>query len=339
MTTPSEPSLVQLWLHGGLDLSEQLQKEAPQRPAEDDDRRPAPRRDMGLFNLGVHGPDILFYYHPLTTNPVNRVGHSMHLLSGRTVFRRLLALDDGSDTGFAYLAGLLCGVLAVLMLLTAADLPPYGSDAAPTVNEVARRYVEQGTEETGAVNTVAGMILDYRAFDTLGESFVLFTAMCAVTILLNRSGKKRWLRQPDVVDYASDPIVAPMCRFLIPVILVFGIYILLNGHLSPGGGFSGGSILAAGLMLFAMVWGDSAASAVLRPRRLQTVVLCSLGFYCLAKSYSFYTGANHLHSIISPGTPGRILSAGLILPLNVAVGFVVCCTMYSFYMYFRRGEL
>ena len=58
-----------------------------------------------------------------------------------------------------------------------------------------------------------------------------------------------------------------------------------------------------------------------------------------AKSYSFYTGANHLHSVISPGTPGRILSAGLILPLNVAVGFVVCCTMYSLYMYFRRGEL
>ena len=163
--------------------------------------------------------------------------------------------------------------------------------------------------------------------------------MCAVTILLNRSGKRRWLLQPDVVDYASDPIVAPMSRFLIPVILVFGIYILLNGHLSPGGGFSGGAILAAGLMLFAMVWGDAAASAVLRPRRLQTVVLCSLGFYCLAKSYSFYTGANHLHSVISPGTPGRILSAGLILPLNVAVGFVVCCTMYSLYMYFRRGEL
>ena len=42
---------------------------------------------------------------------------------------------------------------------------------------------------------------------------------------------------------------------------------------------------------------------------------------------------------IAPGTPGRILSAGLILPLNVAVGFVVCCTMYSLYMYFRRGEL
>ena len=299
MKTPSEPSLVQLWLHGGLDLSEQLQKELPERPAENVSSHPIPRRDRTLVEQGVH---------------------------------RSLRL-------YNVLAGLLCVVLSALMLLTAADLPPYGSDTAPTVNEVDQRYVEQGTQETGAVNTVAGMILDYRAFDTLGESFVLFTAMCAVTILLNRSGKKRWLLQPDVVDYASDPIVAPMSKFLIPVILVFGIYILLNGHLSPGGGFSGGAILAAGLMLFAMVWGDAAASAVLRPRRLQTVVLCSLGFYCLAKSYSFYTGANHLHSIISPGTPGRILSAGLILPLNVAVGFVVCCTMYSFYMYFRRGEL
>ena len=107
------------------------------------------------------------------------------------------------------LAGLLCVVLSAFMLLTAASLPPYGSDTAPTVNEVAQRYVEQGTQETGAVNTVAGMILDYRAFDTLGESFVLFTAMCAVTILLNRSGKRRWLLQPDVVDYASDPDRGP----------------------------------------------------------------------------------------------------------------------------------
>ena len=69
------------------------------------------------------------------------------------------------------------------------------------------------------------------------------------------------------------------------------------------------------------------------------LLLLSLGFYACSKTYSFFTGANHLHSIISPGVPGRILSAGLILPLNVAVGFVVCCTMYSFYMYFQRGEL
>ena len=210
------------------------------------------------------------------------------------------------------LAFLLCAVFAALMLMTVANLPRYGSADAPTVNEVAQRYVEQGTEETGAVNTVAGMILDYRAFDTLPK---------------------------EVVNYAADPIVAGVCRGLIPVILLFGVYILLNGHLSPGGGFSGGAVLAAALMIYALVWGDEAASRTFRASILRAVVVCSLGFYCLAKSYSFFTGANHLHSIISPGTPGNILSGGLILPLNVAVGLVVCCTMYSFYMYFRRGEL
>ena len=227
------------------------------------------------------------------------------------------------------------------MMMTVANLPPFGAEDSPTVNDVAGRYVGRGTEETGAVNTVAGMILDYRAFDTLGESFVLFTAVCTVTILLHQPAHKTRLRrvQPDRCRYDRDPIVRKMAAFVIPVILVFGVYVLLNGHLSPGGGFSGGAILAAAFILYALVWGDERASQLMTPRLIRTVVVCSLGFYCLAKSYSFYTGANHLHSVISPGTPGRIFSAGLILPLNVAVGLVVCCTMYSFYMYFRRGEL
>ena len=237
-------------------------------------------------------------------------------------------------------AALLCMVFAAVMLLTVANLPPYGADDAPTVNEVAERYVEKGTEETGAVNTVAGMILDYRAFDTLGESFVLFTAMCAVTMLMNAPGKRR-VRKLDyeVLDYYQDPIIRTVCKLVIPIILMFGIYILLNGHLSPGGGFSGGAIMASALIIYALVWGGERASRAIPSKALRIIVLCALGFYACSKTYSFFTGANHLHSIISPGTPGRILSAGLILPLNVAVGFVVCCTMYSFYMYFRRGEL
>lgn len=299
MTTPSEPSLVQLWLHGGLDLSEQLQKEPPECPAENVSAHPTPRRDRTLVEQGVH---------------------------------RSLRL-------YNVLAGLLCVVLSALMLLTAADLPPYGSDTAPTVNEVAQRYVEQGTQETGAVNTVAGMILDYRAFDTLGESFVLFTAMCAVTILLNRSGKRRWLRQPDMVDYASDPIVAPMCRFLIPVILVFGIYILLNGHLSPGGGFSGR--LHSGSRTDAVCHGVGRRCGLRRAAAPAATdggsVLPGLLLPGQELLLLYRRQPPALHHL--PRHPRRILSAGLILPLNVAVGFVVCCTMYSLYMYFRRGEL
>ena len=118
-----------------------------------------------------------------------------------------------------------------------------------------------------------------------------------------------------------------------------GVYVLLNGHLSPGGGFSGGAILGSALILYALVYGEDKAAKVFSPRLIKTVTACSLSFYALSKAYSFFTGANHLHSIISPGVPGRIFSAGLILPLNIAVGFVVCCTMYTFYMLFRRGSI
>ena len=223
-------------------------------------------------------------------------------------------------------------------------LPLFARDDTPTVNEVSDHYVAEGRDETGAVNTVAGMILDYRAFDTLGESFVLFTATCAVLLLLEQSDKetaKAKAKRKETFLYTHDPIVCTIVKILVPVIVVFGVYILFNGHLSPGGGFSGGAILGAGAILFAMAFGEEKAAAIFTPKIIRIITIASLGFYCLAKSYSFFTGneLNNLHSIITPGTPGDFLSGGLILPLNIAVGCVVCCTMYSFYMLFRRGRL
>ncbi|MBP1576013.1 MAG: hypothetical protein J6A68_00620, partial [Oscillospiraceae bacterium] len=181
---------------------------------------------------------------------------------------------------------------------------------------------------------------DYRAFDTLGESFVLFTATVAVLLLLEykKEGKKK---REDGLDYRLDPIVYALAKFLIPIIFVVGIYILFNGHLSPGGGFSGGAVLGGGFILYAMVFGEEKAAKVLSEKTVKIVSIASLSFYCLAKSYSFFTGNefNGVHSVIGPGNPGDLLSGGLILPLNLAVGFVVCCTMYSFYMLFKRGRL
>ena len=77
-----------------------------------------------------------------------------------------------------------CGILIYLLLLTVSYLPPVGVADKPVNNEVSARYIEKGLEETGAINIVSGMILDYRAFDTLGESHVLFIATITVLILL-----------------------------------------------------------------------------------------------------------------------------------------------------------
>lgn len=244
---------------------------------------------------------------------------------------------------YRVMALLLALTLTVLLLVTVSFLPAFGDVNAPENNEVARRYIEKGLEETGAVNIVAGMILDYRAFDTFGESCVLFIASCCVLILLKVDQDEDPHSQAleDMNDRHYEPhrdtVLQMAARLLVPVIVIFGIYVVLNGHLSPGGGFSGGAIIGSGLILYLTAFGFERASLFMTEKLIKILTLCALSFYCIAKSYSFYTGANHLESFITPGVPGEILSAGLIVYLNICVGIVVACTMYSFYTLFRKG--
>ena len=245
---------------------------------------------------------------------------------------------------FYKIASVGCCLALILMLLTAVScLPPVGAADNPASNEVAAKYIEDGLQDTGAVNIVTGMILDYRAFDTFGESNVLFIATCTVLILL-RSDKKKD-RQQEAAEQRreqhyepkDDSILQRVTFLLFPIIVIYGIYVILNGHISPGGGFSGGAIIGAGLILYANAFGFEKLNRFFTEKTYKTVSFVSLAFYCLAKSYSFFTGANHLESGIPLGEAGAILSSGLILPLNICVGLVVACTMYAFYTLFRKG--
>ena len=91
---------------------------------------------------------------------------------------------------YRVLSAVIVITLAAIFLVVTMDLPLFGRADSPAVNEVSQRYLEQGLEETGAVNAVTGMILDYRAFDTFGESAVLFAAAMS-TLLLLHSPKSR----------------------------------------------------------------------------------------------------------------------------------------------------
>ena len=245
---------------------------------------------------------------------------------------------------FYRIASVICCVALIAMLLTAVSyLPPVGAADNPASNEVAAKYIEDGLQDTGAVNIVTGMILDYRAFDTLGESHVLFIATCTVLILLRSDKKKDKLqeeaeqRREQHYEPKDDSILQRVTFLLFPIIVIYGIYVVLNGHISPGGGFSGGAIIGAGLILYANAFGFANLNRFFTEKTYKWISFVSLAFYCLAKSYSFFTGANHLESGIPLGTPGAILSSGLILPLNICVGLVVACTMYGFYTLFRKG--
>ena len=251
----------------------------------------------------------------------------------------------------AYRAAAVVVLIAVTVFLirTVIELPPFGEADNLYNNEVGERYLEKGLEETGAVNFVAGMILDYRAFDTFGESTVLFVAACSVLILLKLGEHEKDEKPTQAMLEAeyddrhhepkNDEILQLAARVLVPIVLLYGIYVVLNGHLSPGGGFSGGAIMGAALILYLNAFGFEKASKIFTFKTFRWVTFVSLMTYAGLKSYSFFTGANHIESHIPKGTPGAILSSGFILPLNICVGLIVMCTMYAFYTLFRKGGM
>ncbi len=237
-------------------------------------------------------------------------------------------------------AVLFCVFLVVTLLTAVSWLPTFGEEDRPVNNEVSARYIENGLQETGSVNVVTGMILDYRAFDTLGESHVLFAATMAVLILL-RLDREKDKKEQKAVDWIYEPkndvILDTVAKVLVPIIIIFGIYVILCGHLGPGGGFSGGAIIGAGLILYLNAFGFEKAERFFTAKTYAVTSFTALACYSLSKCYSFFTGANDIESVIGLGTPGAILSSGLIFLLNICVGVIVAGTMYTFYVMFRKG--
>ena len=185
------------------------------------------------------------------------------------------------------------------------------------------------------------MILDYRAFDTLGESHVLFIAATCVMILLRLDSKSKRnqeiRRKPKKTE---DPILRMAAKLLTPFILIYGIYIVLNGHLSPGGGFSRWRDHRSGTDSYGKCVRKVEQTDRFFTRKTYSIItVAALCFIRQRKVIRFFTGANHLESGIPKGIPGAIVSGGLILPLNICVGMVVACTMYGFYSLFRKGEI
>lgn len=251
--------------------------------------------------------------------------------------------DRSFRTVYRILSIGVCVTMIGVLLTVVSWMPRFGNADNPAENEVYERYVESGTAEAGATNTVADMILDYRAFDTLGESNVLFTAACIVMILLraDRDPEKGGYLIPelrtDPPAGEKDIILRGTAVLLLPAGMLYGASMILNGHLSAGGGFSGGALIGASMILFACAFGPERLERVLNMKTWSRTVFAALLTYALLKAYSFCTGANGLESVIPLGSPGSILSGGLILPLNICVGIVVACTMYGFFALFSKG--
>ncbi len=165
---------------------------------------------------------------------------------------------------------------AAILFYAARDLPTIADPNAPASTHVSPRYIESAVAETGAANMVTAVLADYRAYDTLGETVVILTAGLACLLVLGaftpaRSGPTEKKATP--YEFGSD-IVDATSRLLIPFISLFAFYVVVHGHTSPGGGFQGGAICAAAIILVRLVRGRAPAFRLLPT---YTVAIGSIG--------------------------------------------------------------
>ena len=138
-----------------------------------------------------------------------------------------------------------------------------------SLSKLARYYVEKGPQELGAANLVTAVVVTYRGLDTLGEVTVLFISAAGVGLLLRRTRRKqdddKGLAIDDLergdraeetagVHKPASEIVETATELLLPMVILFGVYVFMNGHLSPGGGFQGGAIIASGTMFMLLAF-------------------------------------------------------------------------------------
>jgi len=180
--------------------------------------------------------------------------------------------------------------------------------------KVGRHYINEGVKETGAANIVTSVVLSYRGFDTLGEVTVLFIAAIGLGAVLTGTTEKkaRKIQPASLVLYTG-------CRLLFPLILVFGSYIFIHGHLTPGGGFQGGAIIASGFLLIYLGC---------RERRINRVVsnlVESLGglIFVVIGLLGLVFGGYFLFNFLPKGTANALFSAGIIPIVYIAIGFKV----------------
>jgi multicomponent Na+:H+ antiporter subunit B len=205
-------------------------------------------------------------------------------------------------------------------------------------------YVDRGPEELGAPNLVTAVVVTYRGLDTLGEVTVLFISAAGVGLMLRRTRRKdddEDLEQGDRAEETAgkhkpaSEIVETATELLLPMVILFGIYVFLNGHLSPGGGFQGGAIIASGTMFLLLALPESHIS------RLMIAIIESLsGFsYVIVGVLGVIMAGGFLDNrIMDLGTYGSLFSAGAIPLIYVFVGLKVGFELSAVLDRFRKED-
>ncbi|HUI47797.1 MAG TPA: MnhB domain-containing protein [Acidimicrobiia bacterium] len=231
------------------------------------------------------------------------------------------------------------GLLAVMLARSVGALPHFGAYRGPYGDVVSRASVS----ERHITDVVTAVNFDFRGFDTLGEEFIFFAAVLGVALILRPQTDEG---VGHVIDCATGRAVPPTSDAvrvlglgLTPPTVLFGIYVVVHGHLTPGGGFQGGVILATGVLLiylageFDDLHGLYSDSALERAEAVGAAGFIGLGLL------GVIAGSVFLDNVLPLGRTGSVFSAGMVPLINLSVGLEIAAGLVLLLTTFLRQTI
>jgi multicomponent Na+:H+ antiporter subunit B len=164
--------------------------------------------------------------------------------------------------------------------------------------------------DKGVANAVTSIVTSFRGLDTIGEVMVLFLAV---------SGVKLFIEEQDFKGFHYSFLLHKGAQLLFPLIALFGIYIIVYGHLSAGGGFQGGVVIASGFLLLFLsgVSLDIHRATVHILETSAMVLILALSIFAL-----FYMGI-FMGNIAPTGEFATLFSGGVLPLIYILIGIKV----------------
>ena len=184
-------------------------------------------------------------------------------------------------------------------------------------------YLDKSPNDLNVPNSVTSIVVNFRGFDTPGEVTVLFLA---VTVLGSVLYRKRKHGEEKTVLFGSSKIMQSGSRLLFAPIILLGAYVFIHGHLSPGGGFQGGVIIATGFLLMLMAYQDYKVShnVLSWVESMAGVTFAGIGIAGLVMGKNFL---ENFMSVGAAGTLNDLFTGGIIPIIYIAVGFKVAAEL------------
>ena len=223
---------------------------------------------------------------------------------------------------------ILLGVLLAVFVVAMQDVQILYNTALKSY--LVEGVIPRGFEETGSRNLVTAILLDYRLFDSLFEAGILLIAVSGII----------WISKHDIEEknaqfmydkFKTPDLFVTFSRLVYPLMLTFGFYVIINGHLSPGGGFQGGAIVASAILILYYIDHD-------KETNIKLIVTVEKFLYIailLFAGISIFTRGTFFTNFVPTHYSYDVQTIYLVI-LNIMIGFKVALGLWAIFTAFLK---